>query len=385
LKRFFRALVAVTACFHVVVAVALSELVAFVSAHTFAWRDERAPWVAWGVGLAIAAALVALLPGRMALMTRDRPIGSTRRFFERLYFAHWGATLLATALFVPFAVVAIVWNRLSIGRAAWLAEGLALPVGLFATFVRTRLVRTRTLTIPIAGLPEAFEGYRIAHLSDVHIGSLFPKEAARRFIEASNRLDVDLVALTGDYLTSGSRFHADVAELFAALRAKDGVVSVFGNHDNFDGREPLTSMMRDAGIVVLENGVTRVTRGDQSLTIAGVDDIFSRRADVEKTFRSVEKGECVVALVHDPRLFPALAQHGASLVLSGHTHWGQVGLPLAEQRVNLATKVFRFSAGVYWQGSSAMYVHPGIGETGPPLRFGVAPEVTVLELRGAKS
>ncbi len=334
------------------------------------------------VALLTAALSTALLAPRLKLLLDDRPLGVVRRTLERLYYAHWGACLLSSVLLVP-GVALFFAGVAELGELALSAYCASLLVGTYAVFVRTRLPRVRSIDVGIEGLDAAFDGYRIAQLSDLHVGSLFPAAAAARFVAAANRADPDLVVATGDYLTSGARFHRDVARLLTSLRARDGAYAVWGNHDNYDGREPLRSLLVEGGVTLLENASAKVSRGGATLTLVGVDDLFSRRADVAASFRDVEPGATVIGLVHDPKQFTAMAERGASLVLTGHTHWGQVALPLAAERVNLARRFFAFSAGIYRQGQATLYVHPGIGATGPPLRFGVPPEVTVLVLRRA--
>lgn len=369
MKRFIRGLLALTALSHAAFALA--------AAHALGGGVLGA----LGALAAVAAASLLLLP-RLRLLLDDRPIGPLRRALERLYFVHWGACLLSTALLVLLSPAALL-GAIGLGALAAGAYGASLAVATYAVFVRTRLPRLRCLDVPIADLDPAYDGYRVAQLSDLHVGSLFPAEAVLRFVEVANRAAPDLIVATGDYLTSGSRFHPDVARVLCALRAPDGVFAIWGNHDNYDGREPLRSLLLAGGVRLLENTSARLERAGASLTLVGVDDLFSRRADVAASFRDVEPGATVIGLVHDPKQFTALAERGAALVLTGHTHWGQVGLPLLPERVNLARRFFAFSAGVYQRGRATLYVHPGIGATGPPLRFGVAPEVTVLTLRRA--
>jgi uncharacterized protein len=253
----------------------------------------------------------------------------------------------------------------------------------YGVWFRARWPRVRRLEIPVHGMDPALDGYTIAQLSDLHIGSLFSKRAAARWIRTANAERPDLVALTGDYVTNGVAFHEDIADTLGALRAADAVVAVLGNHDYFGHGEPLASLLVDRGIVLLRNQRHTVRRGEASLEIAGVDDTWTRRADVDRTMRGFGGARPLIALSHDPALFPDFARHGAALVLAGHTHWGQVGVPFAAQRYNLARRVFRFSAGLYREGGSALYVNPGLGTSGPPVRFGSSPEITVFTLRCA--
>ncbi|HTJ81369.1 MAG TPA: metallophosphoesterase [Polyangiaceae bacterium] len=341
----------------------------------------RFGWRGWTAGALIVAALAFLIRGRMALAIDDRPITRLRRFLERLYYAHWAGGIGSVILLVGTGI-ACAFGVLDLGLAATSAYTGGLALGLWAVFVRPRWVTVRTLEIPVRALPDALDGYRIAQLSDLHVGSLLPDDVARSWVRKTNALDVDLVALTGDYVTTGTRYHVAAGKLLGELRARDGVFAVLGNHDNFGDREPLVSTLAATGVHLLQNERMAITRDGATLfEVAGVDDVYTRRADVEKTFAGRNPTTPVLALAHDPKTFPSIAKKGAFLVLSGHTHWGQVGVPLLERRQNIARPFFRYHAHLYREGDSLLYVHPGLGTTGPPVRFGVAPEISVFVLK----
>jgi predicted MPP superfamily phosphohydrolase len=154
-----------------------------------------------------------------------------------------------------------------------------------------------------------------------------------------------------------------------------------GNHDYFGDGEPLIRMLREGGVTVLRNEWTTIERDGSRVTLAGVDDTWTRRADVARSLKGRDASLPVIALAHDPALFPKLARAGASLVLSGHTHWGQIAAPFLATRYNISRLSFRYHAGMYREGGSTLYIHPGLGTTGPPIRIGSPPEITVLRLR----
>jgi predicted MPP superfamily phosphohydrolase len=116
------------------------------------------------------------------------------------------------------------------------------------------------------------------------------------------------------------------------------------------------------------------------LWVAAIDDTWTRRDDIERALRDRPAGCPVLLLAHDPSSFDDASDAGATVVLSGHTHGGQIAAPFLSQFVNLAF-VYRYRIGFYRRGRSVLYVHPGLGTTGPPMRLGVAPEVTILVLR----
>jgi predicted MPP superfamily phosphohydrolase len=370
LKRIFRAVYAVT------------FVIAWPFAVGVAGTLPIPVWTSAILALALAGLTAALLLGRMKLIVDDRPIGRARRFFERAYFAHWGAIIASVPLSIVAAPVALVLHE-DAARALLGAYAVGLAIALFAVFARPRIVKTRVIDVPIEDLPAPFDGYRIAQLSDLHVGSLCPPQVVAGWVRAANRLEVDLVALTGDYVTMGNRFHAVAAHELSKLRARDGVAAVLGNHDNANGGEPLRSELVEGGVRLLMNEHFTIERDGSKLTIAGVDDIYSGRGNVAIALEKAPKP--IIALAHDPAHFDALASRGAALVLSGHTHWGQIGIPYLSDRINLARGFFRYHADLYRRGGTQMYVHPGIGTTGPPIRFGVAPEIAVLRLVRASS
>lgn len=383
MRRFFVGLWIFTAIIHLVVFAAIHEVLSRLDA------PHAAP-----IALAVTVALVVLFRQRLHLVTHDRPISDLRRSFELLYFTHWCGAVAASVLCLAFgacllagslaARVAGAQALLPRGELFVTSYGLGLSLSAYGVWIRARRARVQRIEIPVPELDPALDGYRIAQLSDLHVGSLLSKRSAAAWIRAANAEGADLVALTGDYVTSGVAFHEDIADLLGGLRATDAVVAVLGNHDYFGHGEPLASLLRERGVLLLRNERHTVRRGaGASLEIAGADDTWTRRADVDRAMRGWDGSRPLIALAHDPSLFPDFVRHGAALVLSGHTHWGQLGVPFAAHRYNLARRVFRFSAGLYREGGSTLYVNPGLGTTGPPVRFGSPPEITVFILRRA--
>jgi predicted MPP superfamily phosphohydrolase len=154
-----------------------------------------------------------------------------------------------------------------------------------------------------------------------------------------------------------------------------------GNHDYFGEGEPLISMLRGRGVRVLRNEGVVIERAGAQLWLAAIDDTWTRRDDLARALEGRPDGAATVLLAHDPARFDAAAEAGAHLVLSGHTHGGQIAMPFASRALSLASLAHPYNVGVYRRGRSTLYVHPGLGTTGPPMRLGVAPEVTILVLR----
>jgi predicted MPP superfamily phosphohydrolase len=205
----------------------------------------------------------------------------------------------------------------------------------------------------------------------------------RRWVARANALGADLIAVTGDLITSGEEYVGAVAAELGALRAPDGVLGCLGNHDYFTDGDELAAALERHGMNVLRNRGVTLARGAARLYVAGVDDTWTRRQDMPAALRARPAGAPVVMLAHDPSLFVEAAAHGVDLTLSGHTHGGQVAVPGATRRLNLARIITPYTAGFFHQGRSTLHVSRGLGTTGPPVRLGARPEIALLELRRA--
>jgi len=333
-----------------------------------------------GIAVAISGVLTA---GFLAGLFDRSSMGAPSR--ARLYLALWPFFVYFTAAMF-FAFVAPL--ALGVGVLAGAATNTALSAALGVTALvtaaafthRTRIVRR---DVAIASLPAAFDGYRIVQLSDLHCGPFASGRRVEGWVAAANRLEADLVAVTGDLIASGSTFVPVVARALGALRGRDGVFACMGNHDYFTEGESMATALSDNGLAVLRNRGVAIERGGERLYLAGVDDTWTGRDDLDETLAGRPAGTPTVLLAHDPALFPDAVARGVELTLSGHTHGGQIGVPFFARRWNLARVMTRFSSGFYRDGRSTLYVNHGLGTTGVPIRWLVAPEIAVLTLRRA--
>ncbi|MDT5159575.1 MAG: uncharacterized protein QOH51_3932 [Acidobacteriota bacterium] len=234
--------------------------------------------------------------------------------------------------------------------------------------------------VGVRGLPERFEGFRIAQVSDVHHGRLVSIEEVRRVVGLANETRADLVALTGDYTTALRQYVEPCAEALAELSAPDGVWAVLGNHDHkTDGPLTAGALVR-RGINVLTNTNTVLRRGADALQLAGVDDWGWGKADFARTMRGVDLKRPSILLAHEPMALDVPETRGVSLILSGHTHGGQISLPLVGSPAAYVWKHLKYMRGMYESEGTQLYVSRGTGMIGVPVRIGARPEVAVLRL-----
>jgi predicted MPP superfamily phosphohydrolase len=330
--------------------------------------------VAAGAGALTATFLLSIF-GRRAMWHAP---GWARLYLVLWPFFLWWMAGLLFAMQLPLALA--LRALLGLPLPAVLAGTAALAALGTAAAARQR-PRLRAREVEIAGLPEAFDGYRVAQISDLHCGPFASGARVQRWVDAVNRLEADLVAVTGDLIASGDAFVSIVAEALGKLRARDGVFACMGNHDYFTPGDDVAPALERAGLTLLRNDGVEVRRDGGSIYVAGVDDTWTARHDLDRTLAGRPPATPVVLLAHDPALFPEAAARGVELTLSGHTHGGQIGVPLFAQRFNLARIMTRFTSGLYRIGGAILYVNRGLGTTGPPVRLAVAPEIAVLTLR----
>ena len=235
--------------------------------------------------------------------------------------------------------------------------------------------------VPIKNLSPDLEGYRVAQISDLHVGPTIGADFARMVVDTVNGLKPDLVALTGD-MVDGSVEHlsSGVAPL-ADLKATNGVFFVTGNHEYYSGVRAWCGKMADLGARVLLNEHHLIERGAGRLLIAGVTDLSagrmvpSHKSDPAAALAGAPEHDVRILLAHQPNSCRAAERHGFDLQLSGHTHGGQM-FPW-----NLLVRFAHvFDRGLHPFGAGWVYVNTGTGYWGPPMRVGVQSEITLLRL-----
>jgi predicted MPP superfamily phosphohydrolase len=281
--------------------------------------------------------------------------------------ALWPGAVARAALVVPSA------------RAA---ATFALLVTLWGFVNARRIARVVRVDVPVAGLPAALDGFTIAQISDVHVGPTIRQPYVEAIVEVVNRLDVDLVAVTGDLVDGSVSDLAEHVAPLAALRSREGSFFVTGNHEYYSGAAAWVTELRRLGLTVLMNQHVVVRRGGAQLVLAGVTDYSAGHFDIGQVSDpaaalagSPADAALRVLLAHQPRSAEAAEAAGFDLQLSGHTHGGQF-LPW-----NFLVRLQQpFTAGLHRWRRLWVYTSRGTGYWGPPKRFGAPSEITRLRL-----
>jgi predicted MPP superfamily phosphohydrolase len=235
--------------------------------------------------------------------------------------------------------------------------------------------------IQLSRLPKAFDGFRVVQLSDIHHGPFSSREQIERAVDTANRLQPDIIALTGDYISKERHYAASCAEMMGRLKAKFGVYAVLGNHDHWTDAALITDLFRSEGITVMINEGMHFEKNGASIWLAGVDDTMVGLEDLSLALAGARDDEMKLLLAHNPIILRRAARASVDLVLSGHTHGGQVAIRGERSTVRGARK--RLLKGLGRLSNTQIYVNRGLGTVVLPIRYGCPPEISLLELRSA--
>lgn len=232
-------------------------------------------------------------------------------------------------------------------------------------------------------LPSDFIGLRLVQLSDIHHGLYTRLEEVERAVELTNRLQPDLVALTGDFVTNSHRYVRPVARALGRLRATLGVYAVLGNHDHRVDPDAVAEALEERGVRVLRNRHVQLRRNGSRLTLAGVDDLGYGADDLRQALRGAMADSATVLLCHNPAVLPQAAACGVDLILSGHTHGGQMDAPRLRSFMHVrGLRVpLRFRQGWDEVGGTQIYISRGIGTVVVPIRLRCPAEIPLLRLQ----
>ncbi|GGX67547.1 metallophosphoesterase [Streptomyces minutiscleroticus] len=272
-------------------------------------------------------------------------------------------------------------RRLFVARAVGAAAAVA-AVGTVGhgTYGVLRGPKVKRITVPLAKLPRAAHGYRIAVVSDIHLGPVLGRGFAQKVVDTVNSTNPDLIAVVGDLVDGSVEDLGPAAAPLAQLRARHGAYFVTGNHEYFSGAEQWVEQVRSLGLRPLENARTELPGFD----LAGVNDVAGedegQGPDYDKALGDRDRDRACVLMAHQPVQIHDAVRHGVDLQLSGHTHGGQLWPgPLIADRANPTL------AGLERYGDTQLYVSRGAGAWGPPTRVGAPSDVTVVELASRRA
>jgi len=275
--------------------------------------------------------------------------------------------------------------RRGVSRRQFLATAVGLPAvaGVYGLLWEPRRIRITKETVRIRNLPNELDGLRIAHLTDLHRGRWVSEAQIGRAGRIVRDLSPDLVVLTGDFVTGKASHIWNCLEALGRLPSRLGSYAVLGNHDWWTDGEVITDALERAGIHVLSNAAVRIGEESSSIWLMGIEDLWSQHHSLPKAVYAADGPGPRILLSHNPDILPNASVFGLDLVLSGHTHGGQVCLPGIGPLLLPIKGDRRMARGLFRQGKTQIYVSAGVGVVVPPVRFNCPPEVAVLTLKQA--
>ena len=266
------------------------------------------------------------------------------------------------------------------GRAAL---GCALGVGGYGV-IEAKWLRVLPVSLGVKNLPAEWAGATIAFLTDIHHGPFVPLSYVRHAVSVANSLHADIIALGGDFPhRTRERIAPCIAEM-SKLRARLGTFSVLGNHDHyFHGCGLAKAALREARIPELTNRGVWMERGGARLRLCGVGDFWEDAQDLSAALGDATERDAVILLSHNPDYVECIHDPRVGLVLSGHTHGGQVDLPFIGAPLVPSLYGQKYLHGLVQGPAAPVFVSRGVGTITPPVRLGCAPEIVFITLRAA--
>ena len=271
-----------------------------------------------------------------------------------------------------------------------MVAALAMSLLTWSVWIEPRRLVARRVDVPLAGLPEALDGLRITILTDLHVGSPHHHLGTlTEIVAAANAQQPDVILVLGDLVIHGvvgGTFvpPEEIAGMLRGLRARHGVFAVLGNHDWWLDGPRVQTALSSAGLRVLEDAAAVIVVNDQPIWFAGVSDFLERPHDISRALRDVPANDPVVLFTHNPDIFPDVPPR-VTLTLAGHTHGGQVRLPLVGRPIVPSRFGQRYAAGLVVEHGRSLFVSTGLGTSIIPVRFRVPPEIVQVVARRQSS
>jgi predicted MPP superfamily phosphohydrolase len=251
-------------------------------------------------------------------------------------------------------------------------------LGIGYGLMEAKWLRVTEVTLTVPNLPAAFKGKRVAFLADLHHGPYVPLSYIRHAVDVAQGLNPDLILLGGDYPDRGIPYVSPCIKELSRLRAPLGVYAILGNHDHYDDCQPYVSAaLREAGIPELTNRGLWIKEGGSRFWLCGVDDFWRGVQDLPAALGESTREDAVILLSHNPDYVEEITDARVGLVLSGHTHGGQINIPVIGAPVVPSLYGQKYAHGFVQGPVAPVFVTRGIGTIIPPIRIACRPEVVL--------
>jgi predicted MPP superfamily phosphohydrolase len=270
-------------------------------------------------------------------------------------------------------------NRRDFLKSAFSGSAIILA-GSYPVFIERNIVQVNRYKIPVPNLPLSFHGFTLAHLTDIHLGFLVSEAFVEEIVQRTNSLNTDAIVCTGDYVHNRNTIEEidKVWPILSKLSARHGVYSVLGNHDHWGDSSRSLYWLERSGQNI-RHQCKAIYKGKDRILIGGAGDFWSDKLNIDKAFSNSDQGDCRILLAHNPDSVDTEFETPLSLVLSGHTHGGQVVIPfLGAPKLPVKNKAY--SSGLIATPKTPLFISRGIGWAIVPVRFNCYPEIAVLEL-----
>lgn len=270
-------------------------------------------------------------------------------------------------------------QRPKTGTITLALSAIVVALSVYGVWVEPQLLRVDSVLIKADLSRYGFEaGLRVVQVSDIHFSD-GESEMLGSIIGRVNSLEPEVVVLTGDMVDgSGSDIH-ELSRLLGNLNAPVGVFAVLGNHEYSQDISGFRAELEEAGVILLVNEAHQIGENDEGLYLVGIDDLLEGTPDLERALAGISPDAQIIMLWHEPDTFDTYSDKRVFLQLSGHSHGGQIGVPILS-RFFLPPGAGKFPDGLYQLGTRTLYTSTGVGTTTIPARIGVVPAITVLQI-----
>jgi len=357
--------------------------------------------VAWGWAVAVVLLLTYLLPlaGLIHYGIGSNP--NLLSYPRALFYLFWGGFALSFQLlswvFITDVLKIAVNSGFGINAPfvdkgyAFLVIGLSVIMLLYTSvkmYRHTTEIRIETVEHDVEGLPPALEGFRIAHITDIQADEFTGEEKVARYIDRVNEQQPDMIVFTGDLITSGTRYIPMAARQLSRLEAPYGTYFIIGDHDFWAGKEHVKGVVEQYdGITVLDGGNATVEVNGTGIRLTGITNVYSRNAqpaEVSALTGDTTRAPVKILASHQVSdlLVENAAGNGYELILGGHTHGGQLRVPVFFKKVSASNFETPYIQGRYREQGMLININNGLGFTLAPVRYNAPANISILELKG---